>query len=363
MGDPHAGSAGDHERHPAVLVDGGKGDVGREVVDDVDGEGAVERDGLAEESVEHCGGEEHDGVDAGELLEELEAGAQEGAVDHVVVLPEEVEPGALPLRALLLDLGLDLVQLGPHLVVEAQLGEDPLRGLVLALGRQPPGGLRHHKQHHEEQRRAEEDVAAVGDAPALVPAGEGDVEDPGEDDPDGHCELPHRRELSAEMLGGALADVHGHDGADNADGDAAEEPPGVHHVHVDGACLHRGGGREEQGGGVDGGAAPDGVGDGAGRDGPDQRAEREEGVDPSLLPEDVGGVLRRDGPRPVEVLAEAPHHKGASAAANVVSEEEASEGRHHRDEVHERAQLDLAMGLFGLVIADDGRCLHLHGVS
>mmetsp|Transcript_9134 Transcript_9134/g.16461 ORF Transcript_9134/g.16461 Transcript_9134/m.16461 type:complete len:201 (+) Transcript_9134:399-1001(+) len=73
VSDSHTQARSHHQRDASEAVNDGKGDVRGEVVHDVNGECAVERDSGREESAEHSWSEEHNGVDTRQLLEHLQS--------------------------------------------------------------------------------------------------------------------------------------------------------------------------------------------------------------------------------------------------------------------------------------------------
>ncbi|CAM0145397.1 unnamed protein product [Urochloa decumbens] len=299
----HPAHAAQQQRPPPDLVQQERGHQDEERLGDAHGaRGSQELVvGGDPRALEHARAVEHHGVDAGRLLEEVDAEAGEEDAPHGRGRRQDQLLPHPRLLAILPPGHLD------HVAVEIRgdagggldVGE-PLRGLLrrvgglpqhdlgvgqAALHDEPPGRLG-HAEHHEREHHGRRRSDAEHDAPAELErqAGEGVVGDVAEEDAEVDEHLREGGEEAAGRRGGHLGRVHGRDHERVPHADAGHEAPEHEHPVVD--CEpHEEGAREEDDRREDDGvAAADPVG----------RATRGEGADEGVDVEDAHQDLQLD---------------------------------------------------------------------
>ena len=294
--DDHAAHAAQEQRPPADSVEQERGHQDEERLGDAHRAGGAQELVVAGDAggLEHARAVEHHGVDAGRLLEEVDAEAREEDAAHGRGRgQDELLPH--PRLAAVLFLGH-----GDHVAVELLWDaggrldiSEPLRGLLwrvgglpqhhlgirqAALHDEPPGRLghaQHHEGEHDGRRRADAEHDAPAEAEREVR--EGVVGDEAQKDAEVDEHLREGRQEAAGRRGGHLSGVHGRDHERVAHADAGDEAAEHEHPVVDGEAHEEGAREEDDRSEDDGVAAADPVG----------RPSRGEGADEGVDVEDA----------------------------------------------------------------------------
>lgn len=206
LGDAHADGAPEEDGAAAPFLDGveareGGGDVNA-VGDEADDEGVLEA-GVLEE----LGAVVEDEVDAGELLQGLQAAAGQQALEDVAL--EAVDVAGFAEAELVLVVGLDLGQfLADGRVVGRQapeLAEGFGGALDVAIFDHVPGCIG-KDQHAADENDGPGKLDSDGDAVAagVIPVLGGVVDDGGQEETDGNGELVGTDDGSSDPLGGGF---------------------------------------------------------------------------------------------------------------------------------------------------------------
>ena len=264
--------------------------------------------------VEDLVGVVDDGVDPGDLLEHGEADADHERLAHR--LAEHLAPARL--LGLRVQVALDLVERLFGAAAASHLGERGDRVLAPSGPHEPPRGLG-HRHHDEDEQEARDDRPAEHESPVARAAQEV-VDEVRDEDADGDGQLVGGDVAASGLLRGHLRGVQRGRHRGDADAEPDDEPTDHQHRGAGGQRRDGGPGAEEDAGEHARVLAAELVGEPAGQQRADQRAERHPAGD------DLGHERAQ-----AEVGLDEVQRAGDDAL--VVAEQRAGE---HRDDAHHR---------------------------